>query len=44
VPGGYVVAPYVHAAWVPGAWVRHRPGWVWIAGHWRLDEPRLGRR
>ena len=35
VPGGYVVAPYVHAAWVPGAWVRHRPGWVWIAGHWR---------
>jgi hypothetical protein len=44
VPGGYVVASYVHAAWVPGAWVRHRPGWVWIAGHWRLDEPRLGRR
>jgi hypothetical protein len=35
VPGAYVVAPYVHAAWVPGAWVRYGRGWVWRAGHWR---------
>jgi hypothetical protein len=26
------VAPYVHAVWVPGAWIRHARGWVWVAG------------
>ena len=27
--------PLCSRGMVPGAWVRHRPGWVWIAGHWR---------
>jgi hypothetical protein len=34
-PGAYVMAPYVHAVWVPGAGVRHGPDWVWVGGHWR---------
>ncbi len=34
-PGNYVVAPYAHAFWVPGHWVRRQGGWFWMEGHWR---------
>src|ERR1700692_4878049 len=32
VSGAYVVAPYAHAAWLPGRWIRAGHGWRWVAG------------
>ena len=35
VPGTYVVAPYVHAVWVPGALDQAWPRLGVVGGHWR---------
>src|ERR1700730_9138231 len=35
VPGTFVVPPFARAVWVPGSWVSHGGGWVWVGGHWR---------
>jgi hypothetical protein len=33
-PGRYVRVPHPGARWIPGHWVHHPRGWVWVGGHW----------
>jgi len=34
-PGRYVLPPSADVVWVPGHWVQHLRGYVWIGGAWR---------
>lgn len=34
-PGRYVLPPSADVVWVPGHWVAHLRGYVWIGGAWR---------
>jgi len=35
VPGRFALPPRADVVWVPGHWVPHLQGYVWIAGAWR---------
>ncbi len=35
-PGAYALPPHRGAIWIPGLWVRHGGGWVWIGGRRQL--------